>query len=283
MMPPVMQTEQHVDIPAGETSLFGSLHLPRHDPAGGVVVCLPIFEERKAVERAVVEAARSFAARGLAVLRFDYRGCGDSPGDFDAFSTGDWVRDIRTAAAWLAAAAAATATTPVALLGIRLGGALALSAAAALPAVRTVALWDPALDGAACLDHELRRKLMKEMLTVGRSRNSRAALTGALRAGQSVDLDGYRLSARLYRDICALTPAGPRFATPPPRLFCARLGPRGAAASARDDPVARLAGRGCEVHVEHVDLPPFWSLVGYVDITPLTETTCSRLLAWNRT
>ncbi len=83
---------------------------------------------------AAARVSRALAARGVAVLRFDFTGLGSSGGDFAATTFSGNVADLLAAAAWLEDELA-----PVGLLvGHSLGGAAVLAAAGDLPAVRAV-------------------------------------------------------------------------------------------------------------------------------------------------
>ena len=73
------------------------------------------------------EALAAWAAsRGRACLRFDYRGCGESAGDFAQATIGGWLADA-------AAAIDAAAPGPVVLVGSSMGGWLGLLLAVARP------------------------------------------------------------------------------------------------------------------------------------------------------
>ena len=95
-----------------------------------------------------VIAARRIAARlaamGIAVLRFDFTGLGQSGGDFAETGFLSNVADLGAAADWLAGRKMAHAL----LIGHSLGGAAVLKAAAAIASVRAVvtigAPFDPA-------------------------------------------------------------------------------------------------------------------------------------------
>jgi putative redox protein len=79
--------------------------------------------------------SRALAARGIAVLRFDFTGLGNSDGDFANTSFSSNVQDLLAAAAALAREYRA----PELLIGHSLGGAAALAAASRLPEVKAVA------------------------------------------------------------------------------------------------------------------------------------------------
>jgi exosortase A-associated hydrolase 1 len=69
---------------AGAT-LVGVLHLPAAAPSIGVVVVVGGPQYRVGSHRQFVMLARSLADQGMAVLRFDCRGMGDSDGEFPGF------------------------------------------------------------------------------------------------------------------------------------------------------------------------------------------------------
>ena len=85
--------------------------------------------------KAVVHIARALAAQGIAVLRFDFTGIGQSGGEFSekGFSTN--VGDLAAAAEFMAE----RLEPPSILIGHSLGGAAVLLAAHTIPSVRAVA------------------------------------------------------------------------------------------------------------------------------------------------
>lgn len=78
--------------------------------------------------------SRALADRGLATLRFDFTGLGNSEGDFSNTNFSSNVDDLVAAAGYLASAEEA----PKILAGHSLGGAAVIAAAARLPDVRGV-------------------------------------------------------------------------------------------------------------------------------------------------
>ena len=84
---------------------------------------------------AVVHINRALARKGIAVLRFDFTGLGESEGDFSETSFSSNVTDIISAADYLRQHFDA----PKLLIGHSLGGAAVLQAASSIPSCRAVA------------------------------------------------------------------------------------------------------------------------------------------------
>lgn len=83
-----------------------------------------------------VRIARALTAQGIAVLRFDFTGLGDSEGSFGHSDFGTNVEDLVAAADFMRAELKA----PSLLIGHSLGGAAALAAAGAIAEVKAVAV-----------------------------------------------------------------------------------------------------------------------------------------------
>ena len=84
---------------------------------------------------AASRVSRALALRGIAVLRFDFTGLGNSDGDFANTNFSSNVQDLVSAAEYLTEHYAA----PSLLIGHSLGGAAVLSAVSSLPSVKAVA------------------------------------------------------------------------------------------------------------------------------------------------
>lgn len=114
-------------------TLAARLELPEHGAPTSCALFAHCFTCSKE-SKAAVAISRSLAERGMAVLRFDFTGLGESEGDFaDTTYTGS-VSDIVAAARFMEAMFQA----PSLLIGHSLGGAAVLHAARALPGVRAV-------------------------------------------------------------------------------------------------------------------------------------------------
>ncbi|MDE2400634.1 MAG: alpha/beta hydrolase [Burkholderiales bacterium] len=110
------------------------------------LLCRPLGQE--AVRTAAIFRVLSdrLAREGCEVLRFDYHGTGDSSGEEDQQSLGDWVEDTLAAHAQLDPGAG----VPVNWFGMGLGATLAMRAAlrAKTPPAHLV-LWEPVMAGPA--------------------------------------------------------------------------------------------------------------------------------------
>jgi pimeloyl-ACP methyl ester carboxylesterase len=138
-----------------ERPLFGVHHPPQASASSrverAVLLCHPLAQEYGTVHWAYRRLAALLAQRGAHVLRFDYRGTGDSSGDPIECTTEAMLEDARTAAAELADA---SGVKRISVVGMSFGAVIAARLGA--PAVRDVVLWEPVVRG---LDHlgELRR------------------------------------------------------------------------------------------------------------------------------
>jgi uncharacterized protein len=77
--------EVPITFDIGGDRLAGIIHLPAGTPSIGVIIVVGGPQYRVGSHRQFVLLARSLASRGIAVLRFDCRGMGDSDGDFQGF------------------------------------------------------------------------------------------------------------------------------------------------------------------------------------------------------
>ena len=185
--------------------LFGVLYLPPGASSGqsGWVLCDAFGVERNNSHRLMVEWARELCARGRPVLRFDYRGTGDSAGNFDQFTVHDHAKDVLAAMGELERL---TGRPPAGLLGLRLGAALAALAAARAGGVRQLVMWEPVVDGAAYREQLLRVDLANELVSSGPRHHSRQELRRELSQGGAVFVDGFPLTGSMYDSLAAIAP-----------------------------------------------------------------------------
>ncbi len=132
--------------------LFGWFHMPADQHArAGVVLCPPLARDNLQAHYAIRKVAEFLADAGVASLRFDYDGTGDSFGDAnDPDRVESWLDSVARALALVRE----TGCKRVALAGMRLGATLAATAAARDGAIDDLVLWDPYPTGKAYLSEQ---------------------------------------------------------------------------------------------------------------------------------
>lgn len=238
---------------AGE-SLFGFLHRPAAPPRAGIVLCHAFAEEKLWSHRVYVSFAREAAAAGYAVLRFDMRGEGDSSGEFEDSTVDTRVEDVARAVQELRHKVPGIPS--VILLGHRLGGSIAAAAVLQTTDLADqLAIWDPIVDGTEYFGQLLRSNLTTQMATEGKVTRTRETLINGLNAGNQVVVDGYGLTASLYRGITSLqlSTLSDAFARRSLVIEVAK-----GEQSAPSAPFAQLAASRPELTCAVVTEPPFW-------------------------
>jgi len=186
-------------------SLFGLLHLPLMVPQGlrraGLVLCPPFAVEQVGASLLQVETARVLAANGLAVLRFHYRGSGDSGGEPEEVTLSGQVSDALRAIDLLCER---EGLEQVGLLGIRLGATVAALAAVADPRVRALVLWEPVVRPRAYFHEFLRAKIFSELMNHRQPSASVNQMLDEMRRTGQVEALGYLLHRRLFDDAASV-------------------------------------------------------------------------------
>lgn len=267
-----MVAEQALQLESIGARLHSVFYSPPGTVARGVVVfCHPLFDEQKSACRPMVDAAREFTRNGLASLRFDLVGCGDSEGDLDAVKLADWRSNIRTAVEF----AREKTVGPVGLLGLRLGGALALMAGEELAMLDFLVLWEPALDGRAYLQAALRKQKIRDMMVSGKPSETRRSREEQITQEGIIDFDGFPVGSALYREISAID-----LGTTPKifkgDLLIVQVAPleQPSQSLRRFADTYRLTGKK---ELAAIRMPPFWNQVGVVDVSVLVRRTAAWL------
>ncbi|HZX26280.1 MAG TPA: hydrolase 2, exosortase A system-associated [Telluria sp.] len=248
---------------------FCLFHPTEQAPRGAVLYVHPFAEEMNKSRRMAAFQARALAAAGIAVLQIDLYGCGDSSGDFANARWEVWLEDVDLGMRWLARRSGCTP----ALLGLRLGGTLAVDFAASCgQPVDSIVLWSPVVDGEAYLRQFLRLRSAAGMLGGGSGEHPQASLL-ALRDGQALEVAGYDLTPVLANMVASRSLA----ALLPPSVPVTWIDIGGSPAPASEWAVQSWRERGLEVDLTHAAGAPFWSTQEITLCPALLEATTRAL------
>lgn len=246
-------------------SIYAMLYRPKEGSTGiPVVIAAPDGEERSWAQRTMVTTARALSSIGFTVLRFDYRGQGESPLTYESTTLETRLADLTQV--WHALRDR-TGQAP-AILGVRLGGAFAIAAAPRIPLLQTMVLWEPVLAPPQFLQQLLRVNLSTQMVAHGKILKERRELVADARAGALVSVNGYNLSGDFIDDLESLDVAQTAAGWPGRGLIVATSPP--------DRRMAALPGWT----VQQVSCPPFWKepKLHSVAIPPFIAPTIEFLL-----
>jgi exosortase A-associated hydrolase 2 len=162
-------------------------------------MCHPLAEEKLWAHRVFVSFARELAVAGFVVIRFDFRGEGDSDRDFEQSDFKTRIEDVDLAIDSIRELH--PTVTDVTVLGLRLGASIAAAAAARRNDVSRLILWDPVIDGATYMQNVLRLNLMYQMAQHHKVIENRDALVARLANAETVNIEGYELPEPLFRQV----------------------------------------------------------------------------------
>lgn len=196
--------EEPVLFPSkGGVDLYGMIYPAQGEMKGALAVCPPDGDERTWSQRVLVNFARLLAEAGFTVLRFDYRGQGESEGEYEQSTISTRLDDVETAMEFLRKR---TGRRQVGLLGLRLGGALAALAASKNASVKYLVLWEPVVDISAYLYNLLRVNISFQMVMHKAVLKNRDKLIEEILSGGRVGINGFYLTQAFFEEGRAIKP-----------------------------------------------------------------------------
>ncbi len=141
------ESREGITIDNDGLNLFGILHRPIQVQNPPVVTILHGFASSKhGSNRCYVTLAELLAKEGIASLRFDFRGCGDSEGSLSEASFNEMISDAVAASKHLLTLEGIDISR-MGVFGASLGGALAVESSALCEMTKAMALWAPVASG----------------------------------------------------------------------------------------------------------------------------------------
>ncbi len=268
-----LQGEQNffADIAGG--AIYCTYHAPAGQPKRAVLFCSPIHEEKKSVHRPFVDAARALAQRGVAALRFDYRGTGDSPGEPMDVTPATIHEDILAAAEIVRERSGCAELDIVAM---RLGATFAALALGEL-APRRALLCEPIAQGKRYLARARTRKRVRKMVTAAESGGQARPTSADDEAEGFFDFDGHPIGLEAVRqldEIDLMASDAPLCA----EIVILEIAPREKASAQALALADKFRERGARVANRVIVAPPFWNALDPVSVPEFTEVVLEALL-----
>jgi len=245
--------EIQVTFPSGGEQVVGMLHLPDRTPVPGLAMCHGFTGHKAETHRLFVKAARDFARHGLAVLRFDFRGSGDSAGEFREMTVSREIEDAGAAMGYLISRPEVIADR-VGILGLSLGGCVAACQAGMDPRVKALVLWAATAHPDRIADRMAPDFAGAKARPPGAGELSRARSAGVNRSGSEaagsdvLDMNGWGLGRGFIEDVMLVRPLEQVARYTGPSLVVHGSNDETVPASDASDYRITLGG-GCRVHI----------------------------------
>ncbi len=186
-----------LDLQQRDQSLYICRYLPRRPRGPGMVIVPPIGRERLRCYREMASLARDLCRKGHPVLRFDYRGEGESTGSFQEATLCSRAEDVGAAADELRRA---SGVEEICLTGLRIGSVIALMAAQA-QGIERLLLVDPICNPRGYARTLLRSNVVLQTHYFGKVTRDAATLRQALEEKESVSVFGFMLGKPLLEEL----------------------------------------------------------------------------------
>ncbi len=117
-----MSTREEVLIPFNEDQIFLIKDIPRTELKGLIIISHGLTGDRTGPQGLLSKLSKHLADNGMLVIRFDFRGSGDSTGCFEKTTFTSMLEDVGFVTQW---AKKEYFNCPVGMLGLSIGGVVA--------------------------------------------------------------------------------------------------------------------------------------------------------------
>jgi pimeloyl-ACP methyl ester carboxylesterase len=197
--------QKSIEIRNGRSTLRGMLHLP--DNIYGkvpIIIILHGFQGNKAGPHSIfVEFSRLMEQKGIASIRFDFRGSGESDGNFSDMTMSDELEDAKIIIDYVKTLSFAD-TRRLGVLGLSMGGAIAsMLAGDRKDDVKSLCLWAPAGNMAEVIIYHYIGERLSELFETGYT-DIEGFLLGKGFVEDAKALDIYGIAARYTGNVLIL-------------------------------------------------------------------------------
>jgi pimeloyl-ACP methyl ester carboxylesterase len=192
MKPASQEYARYFEVPGAH--LYTVLHqVP--NPVARVLLVGPFGSERHFSYHPWVSWARYLAARRVEVLRYDYRGIGESTGIFHEMSFEDWSQDVQLLADWFLKQSPAV---PLMLHGLEVGAILAAKSFHRGTG-DALLMWAPPSNANQALRSSLLRwARLEQLFESPANRKSAGDYIRELEQGMSIEVQGYQWTSQIW-------------------------------------------------------------------------------------
>lgn len=179
-----------------QEQLYYVLHPTIHPLRGRVLLAGPFASERPHRYIPWVRWARYLASRGFEVMRFDYRGVGESTGKFEDFGFKAWSNDLTHCAEWLQHRSHAA---PLIIHGLGMGALLG-DRIFAQGIGNALLAWLPPKSAREMLYEQLKLKMSNNYVLPSSERKTRDQFVDELKNGETIEVEGHNWTPQLWNE-----------------------------------------------------------------------------------